>query len=140
MSIFGQRPPPIFIDRSVEYVTRDVRVTEQRAPTDDGVRLLREMEEAAQKRVIEAIRVNNTEFDCVTQLMRDAMTGEVALGAVFRLNGKQMKAEYRSREPFRDTSLAKLDPKLWRGLAEEIGKVIADEIVVPAMQSMMRGS
>ena len=41
-----------------------VKVTEQRAPTDDSVRLLKEMEEAARKKITESTTVHNTEFTC----------------------------------------------------------------------------
>ena len=51
-----------------EYVTREVH--EHRAPTDESVKLLREMEQKARDQVIEAI-------------MKSAKTGKVGDGKIF---------------------------------------------------------
>ena len=46
-----------------EYVTRNVNVTEHRAPTDESVKLLREMEAKAEAEVIKAVAVGNQSFE-----------------------------------------------------------------------------
>jgi hypothetical protein len=71
-----------------------VIVTEKRAPTDESVRLLREMEEAVQKRMLAAIRVESTEFKCVVQVHENHMTDDRILMAIFSVNGQKMTAQY----------------------------------------------
>lgn len=74
----------------------NVTVEEKRAPTDESVRLLREMEEKIQKSLVQSIRVENTEFNCVVHVFEDLMSSQFRLMAVFKLNGKQERAEYRT--------------------------------------------
>lgn len=52
-------PPPTPV-----HHTTTVNIREHRAPTDDSVKLLQEMEKAAQDRLVANIRVSNNAFDC----------------------------------------------------------------------------
>jgi len=52
-------------------VTREVH--EHRAPTDQSVRLLAEMEDKALARVLDSVRLEGCEVDCVIHHMRDVM-------------------------------------------------------------------
>ena len=115
--------------RTTEYVTRTVH--EHRAPTDESVRLLREMEAKAKEQVIAAVHVGDTTFECVVHTMRYAEDGSTRFLAIFSLNGKKMTAEYREHD--------------WRiGPPQEaIGKLrdamaakIATEILLPALASL----
>ena len=84
---------PVPGETRTEYVTREVH--EHRAPTDASVKLLREMEQAAEAKVIDAVRVGNTSFECVVRRERDEMNDQVLFRAVFKLNGRQETADYR---------------------------------------------
>lgn len=83
------------INRGPEHVS--VSVTEKRAPTDESVRLLREMEAAAEKRVLEAVRVSDTKFECVIHSMKQPLSGETMLRAIFKLNGEKLVADYTAK-------------------------------------------
>lgn len=112
-----------------EYVTKTVNVHEHRAPTDESVKLLKEFEEKAQAKVIEAVHVGNTEFECVIHGELDMMSDQFILLAVFKLNGKQMKAEHRFRPRSTDGHAA------IAGLQTAIAQTIAGEILVKSITS-----
>ncbi|UIF90933.1 hypothetical protein [Cupriavidus sp. UYPR2.512] len=81
------------INESPSHVS--VNVTERRAPTDESVRLLREMEQTAEKRITDSVRVKDQQFECVIHEMPDFINDRTRYGAVFMLNGVRMTAEYR---------------------------------------------
>lgn len=97
-------------------------VTEKRAPTDESVRLLREMEQKAQDEVIQSIRLQNTEFDGVIHVMRNIMDCTTSYRCVFKLNGKKFMAEHVAKE---------WDDKDSRviGIRDAVAKEIANTVV-----------
>ena len=54
-----------------------VTVTEKRAPTDESVRLLKEMEEKAREKIIDSFTVNDTHFECKFFQEMDVVTQEI---------------------------------------------------------------
>jgi hypothetical protein len=64
-------------------------VTEQRAPTDESVKLLREMEAAALQGILKTVDVKNNVVEGKVVFMRHSPLQDVKLIAVFKLNGKQ---------------------------------------------------
>lgn len=110
-----------------QYVTKEVH--EHRAPTDASVALLREMERSAEAKVVEAVRVGNTSFECVVHRELDCMSDQVVFRAVFKLNGRQETAEHRcERRKADDVGAA------WRALRDEIAKVIATRMIEGALR------
>lgn len=116
-----------------EYVTREVH--EHRAPTDQSVALLREMESAAKDEVIKAIHVGNTVFDCVVHTWRDDLSDSTKYRAIFSLNGKKLSADAempRGRHrPVKPTDEFEL-------LREAVAREIAAEVLNDAFVAMMR--
>lgn len=102
-------------------------VTEKRAPTDESVRLLREMESAAEAQVLEAIRLTDNGFECVVHAMRDGPTDDTVLRAIFSLNGKRLTADARGWD--------KRAPELVEMLIDAIAAKVATEIVRPAIKA-----
>ncbi len=108
-------------------------VHEHRAPTDASVKLLMEMEQAAEAKVIEAIHVGNTVFECVVHMERNYLADDILLRAVFKLNGRQMKAEHRLQAwTFSALSTADINRAAAVGIRDEVAKVIATEMIGPA--------
>lgn len=108
-----------------EYVTRNVHV--HRAPTDESVRLLKEMEQAARDKVDHSIRLEGNGFECVVEIMLDNMSDQRIARAVFVLNGKRMDAEARvSRRDDNPATLA-------GALRDAVAQRLAAEILMPAM-------
>jgi hypothetical protein len=132
---------PVFIPypvERVEYVTRDVRITEQRAPTDESVRLLKELEEAARAKIYETFVLADNGFECRVAVDLDALTGDRIAVALFTLNGKKISStvriaghEIRGDDPERNS-------KLFCLITDEMAKDIAHEILTPAYLAMLR--
>lgn len=122
--------------RSPSYVHETRTVVEQRAPTDESVRLLKEMQQAAEAKLIDSVHVGNTVLECVAQCWTDNLSDKMVLRAVFKLNGKQMSATH--SVPMRDWGGAQI--AAWNGLRDEVAKVIAAEAIMDAFQAMRRTS
>jgi hypothetical protein len=123
-----RRPNVVVVNQPprTEYVTRDVH--EHRAPTDDSVKLLREMEEKAKDQVIQAVHVGDTTFECVVHMQKHPMDGSTSLLAVFSLNGKKMTAEFREQDWRSDKF------KLVDGLRAALADKISREVLIPALE------
>lgn len=62
-------------------------IVEKRAPTDESVKLLKEMEEAARKKVEETIVVADTSFQCKIQKEFDGMSYQDMYHVSYSMNG-----------------------------------------------------
>lgn len=80
----------MFSNRNV-YV--NTTVTENRAPTDESVRLLKEMEAEARKKITESTTVHNTEFTCKLHKYYDAANGADMYAVIYTLNGKKSQVD-----------------------------------------------
>jgi hypothetical protein len=82
--------------RVTEYVDRHVTV--KRAPTDESVTLLREMESAARAQVDNSVSVGDNGFEGVIHTWRDMLSDTTIHRCLFALNGRKMdvKVELRS--------------------------------------------
>ncbi len=118
-----------------KYVTRNVNITEKRAPTDESVKLLREMEAKAEAEVVKAVSVGNATFECVVHQSRDMMSDLMRWRAVFKLNGKQMTADVETNP--RDDGGANLQGAMTK-LRDEMAKMIATEVLHDGFVSLMR--
>lgn len=63
------------------------QVTEQRAPTDESVRLLREMEAAARQAITDAVRVDDCVVDIVVHTQDDLINAARMFAIVYSVNG-----------------------------------------------------
>lgn len=103
-----REPKPVLVNvhmpERTKYVDRNVTVHEHRAPTDESVRLLKEMEEEAREKILDSFRLDGNGFECVIQCERDCMTMDTTAVAVFSLNGRKFQALARvtDRERQRD--------------------------------------
>lgn len=103
-------------------------VHEHRAPTDASVALLKEMESAAEKKIVETIRVGNTAIECVLHRWVDNLNDQVVLRAVFKINGITETAEHRW-SPYSDTG----EVHGYRALRDKIADVIATKMINDAL-------
>lgn len=119
----------LVVAHSTEHVTREVtkHIHEHRAPTDDSVRLLAEMEAKARDKIVEAIQVGDTTFQCVVHAQTRFDNDDVHLMAVFSLNGKNLTAEHVTRRIDFDRK------KAFTALRDAIAVRIASEILTPAL-------
>ena len=80
----------MFSNRNV-YV--NTTVTEKRAPTDESVRLLKEMEAEARKKITETTVVSNTEFTCKLHKYHDPANCADNYAVIYTLNGQQRRLD-----------------------------------------------
>lgn len=136
----AEREPNIIVVEGptrTQYVDRHVTITENRAPTDDSVKLLREMEAKAEAEVIKAVSVSNALFECVVHQHRDAMSDRMQWRAIFKLNGKQMTADAET-DPRKSSAYMPDARENFAALRDEMAKVIAGEILNDAFVALMR--
>lgn len=76
------------IESGPRTITKTVH--EHRAPTDDSVKLLREMEQSASDEIIKKFRVqDNVIKDAVVVVSKNPVTTDVHAGIVFTINGNR---------------------------------------------------
>jgi hypothetical protein len=117
---------------TTEYVTREVH--EHRAPTDESVRLLREMEAKAREQIIEAVHVGDATFDCVVHTMRSVEDNTLRLLAIFSLGGKKMTAEHHEYWDQIENGAEAV-----RALRNKMAETIATEILMPVLANLKIG-
>ena len=74
------------------------RVTEQRALTDESVRLLKEMEEKAREKIIDSFTVRDTNFECKIIQEKDMITGDMHFVIIYSMNGTRRTVRVRVEE------------------------------------------
>lgn len=71
------------------HVTSNSTVTEKRAPTDDSVKLLKEMEKAAENKLLSRIEINNTLLEIVAfEVSENVLDRGYKCLFVVKINGK----------------------------------------------------
>lgn len=101
--------------------------TEKRAPTDESVRLLKEMEQAAQSKVDQSIRLEVNGFECVVHVFRDYPNDLIHARAQFALAGRvrqEVEFSIRSHEKGKE-------------LASGLVKAISDRIARECLQDFV---
>ena len=132
----SERMPIVVIaDSGPRHVHHSTTVHEHRAPTDASVRLLKEMEEAATKKVVKSIHVGNTLVECVVHTWLDVMSDCIRMRAIFKVNGVTETADHEYRP--RGEPLAEIDA--WRALRAKVADVIANKMIGDAMLEQRTG-
>lgn len=100
-------------------------VTENRAPTDQSVQLLRELEEKAHDEVVQAyVSRSNVVEGAVVEVRNDPYSPDTELHIGFRLNGKWNRVVLQKPDHFR------FDPaSCFRLLAERLAVAIRDQLL-----------
>lgn len=98
-------------------------VTEKRAPTDESVRLLREMEKEALNKIIHNIDLSNNQFSARLLVFEDLLNCNTKGKVLFSLNGKKHELS---------VSFGVLDLKedMIKTCHDELAKYIAREILM----------
>ena len=112
--------------------THNHNTLEQRAPTDESVKLLREMEAAAKASIVETMSVGGNGFEGVIHIMRQHdMYGTTEARCVFSLNGRKLTSEA-SVKDWESNPVAAARGELIKRLMDETAKKIAIEILKSA--------
>jgi len=114
-----------------EQVTRHVH--EHRAPTDESVKLLREMEDKAREQIIEAVHVGDTTFECVIHTYKQAIDMSTMWIAIYSLNGKKLTTKVTTGGMF----IEKMSPQAQvEALRDAIARDLATEVLLPALRNL----
>ena len=110
---------------SITPRSQAVYVTEKRAPTDESVRLLKEMESAARAKVVESVRVERNGIKAVFQRSYDDMNAEHLYWIFCGINGEKRKVIVRNNKGRID----EMEHDLWRALADDMAAAILGSVV-----------
>lgn len=119
-------------DRHIHVTERGhktVTVNEHRAPTDESVRLLKEMETAARDKVVQSIRLEDSPIDAVVHAQDDFANNRRNYCVFVQIKGRRIEV----RKSF-DMS-AKPDA-VALGLLQSVSERIAAEILAPAFSKL----
>lgn len=122
----------MFLSYETYPTTVNVNITEKRAPTDESVKLLREMEQKAQEQVLKAISINNTEVEGVLYMMRNVLSCTYTFRFLYQINGKKMTTDYEVNE-FELSKYKWID-----GLINAIATDIAREILLKPFSNITK--
>lgn len=101
----------------------EVRVTEQRAPTDASLALLKQMQDEARASILSAVRLDHNNFKGVIHKRDDYPSDERVFAVMFELNGKRLTVEHR-------VSLGEQDKtKIAVGLRDKVAEEIATQLL-----------
>lgn len=113
------------ISNTTIHTNAKVNVTEKRAPTDQSVALLREMEQAAKDNIVHTLKLEKNGFEAIVHFMISQFDLNYVGKAIFDLNGKRMVVE---------ESISQYQgPKaLVQALMKKISEKIAEEVLLHA--------
>lgn len=116
----------------------NVTVTENRAPTDESVKLLSEFEEAVKKRIETQIHVSNNAFNCKVYSQKDYMNMSTTWVTIFMLNGKRLRSEY-TLEDIDQLRSSDLTKTVCQGIMKSVGETIATEVLMECFKDIKIG-
>jgi hypothetical protein len=110
----------VFLSEQPSYGYAEIK--EVRAPTDDSVRLLREMEEKAREQVLKTVRLEDNVLKSVIHTYRNPLSCDVKFCVQLELNGRRL-------EKIITTSEWETHEQQMVKLFDSISKLIANEIM-----------
>jgi hypothetical protein len=111
----------MFFKRTVkEYIPyeKSVTVTEKRAPADESVKLLKELELAAEAKLLERIPLKSNLFEGEIHIARDFANDGFIIKAIARINGELISDEIGVRE-WNEETATKLRDSFAKKLASQ---------------------
>jgi hypothetical protein len=119
----------ISVNHRAPSTHKHVHVTEQRAPTDDSVKLLREMEKAAEDKLISSHRIANNELSAEWCVFRVAIEQQRAVRLRIKINGVEHRISFDLDDEPRHAN-----DQVVHLVAEKIAEKFTQEIILPALQ------
>lgn len=92
------------------------KVNIHRAPTDESVKLLKEMEEKAEKKITDAIRVQNSDIEIVVHHKYNYIHQQEQFAVIYKVNQKQ--------------EVVHVNCNMWENYQEKILKAVSEHIAV----------
>lgn len=103
-------------------------VTEKRAPTDESVRLLKEMEKAARDKVIASIELDSNLVKGRVFVMKEILSGKNNFAVLMDINGKRVEIRVSTDEfDSPDAQLQEVYRAIGERIAVEVMPTVFDE-------------
>jgi hypothetical protein len=117
------------------HVDADIEVHEHRAPTDQSIKLLTDMESAARSKLLSVNRLVDNTLDATWHVFDDPAAFDLKALLQFKLNGREFKIEVELERRLTKLEQArKVADKLVNIIAQHLAKQLFD---VPHMQSLL---
>lgn len=113
----------VYVRGGPSHISASVKVDEHRAPTDESVKLLQDLEKKAQERILGGINLDNHLKVVGLEVETNIMFGRRDLLMAFNLNGEK----YRITVPVSDHFLDSPQTAA-RRLVDSMGKAAAEQI------------
>lgn len=118
-----------------------VTVTENRAPTDESIRLAVEMEQKVLNKILSSVYLDGCEVDCVVHRMVDALRLQENFIIEYRLGNQRYRVDYVHKIGYQRTKVEEND-KMIRAmvtvLAEDIARRLLADPLSKALNKMVR--
>lgn len=105
---------------------KTIEVNEHRAPTDESIKILREMEEKVMNNIISMGKIEDNIFNTKWYIFHDNYSWEEKCRCVFTLNGKEYKFEFYL--PSKYTEKSQIIPKIKEDLLKKLSEVLMDDL------------
>ena len=132
-------PNPIIVVNPVvqertKFVDRNITIHEHRAPTDESVKLLNEMQEKALANLIASLPVKGNDFECHLAAFRDDMNRGDLFIVTAQVNGTKIEVRERIGS-YEEKTIHDKFAQIRRALAEKIAAEILLEPFCKAQES-----
>jgi neutral trehalase len=120
-----------FIQRGPSHVTHNTTVHEHRAPTDQSVELLQEMQEKALKSVVDTIVLRDTPVECKAFLIQTAFNLDYDLRIFCKINGR----EHEFSTTIRERELPRARIEAMARVLEKVGDFVAEAAISQLLEA-----
>jgi hypothetical protein len=114
---------------------KEVNITEKKAPTDESVRLLNNMQDKAQRNIIATIKIEENFLKAVAIYYRDEMISDrMTYHIRFELNGKEYMIEdyidkFEWRQEMSKSYMGLGNEVIFRALHKKFSEMVANELM-----------
>ncbi len=107
----------------------DVEVTEHRAPTDESVQLLKEMEQAARAKMLDCIPLGNTSLDIKLLIESEPFGMDHSMTLLMKVNGTSHRCKLGVPDDFRYMTKTERQKVVGDCIAKELASIFLRELV-----------
>ena len=113
-----------YVQRGPSHVS--VSVEEKRAPTDESVRLLREMEAKAMQNVVESLRLTSADVEAVAHRYDSHMDVRSFIKIHYKVNGTPRQCTVETEHL---ASIHQQIDKVWKALADDLAAYLMGNVL-----------
>ncbi len=129
-----------FRPRDPTVIEPRIEINQQPHDAADAARLFGQLKDAAEAKVVETIRVGNTDFECVVGAHVSNIDNCMIWRAVFRVGNVNMQVEHPIQLRSVQTSPWDVREAAFEGLKAKIAEKLAVEILGPAFSTVLRAA